>query len=252
MNASKEILTIWNEFNSFPMETLTKAWFYEKGTEKKQRSVSLMKEHYEQYRITGNCFDLTIWLLEELKEAGIEAYPIGTNLHTEDAHVAAIALDENGNRYLCDLGDQWIQPILVEKECNYFSEEKLTGYFPAAEVSVRVDGDQANIYYERPNGKASNQLYSLNPIGIEEFLRAAETSQRNVKNKPLLECRIFAESEVTHWEFYNWNSWLSTSKGKFYDNELQRMEEWVTRIHNKTSYDKAFILEALSIYERKK
>ncbi|OZM55831.1 hypothetical protein CIB95_15025 [Lottiidibacillus patelloidae] len=252
MKAPQDILKVWNKFNSFPMETLTKAWFYEQGTKQKQRSVSLMKEHYEQYLITGNCFDLTIWLLDEFKEAGIESYPIGTNLHTEDAHVAAIALDEKGNRYLCDLGDQWIQPILVDKCSSCFSEEKLAGYFPAAEVAVQAEENQATINYYRPNGKISKQTYDLTKVSNEEFFLAAETSQRKVGKKPLLECRIFDKGEVTHWEFYNWESWLSTSKGKFYDKEVQNIDKWVTRIHQKTSYDKAFILEALKLYAQRK
>ena len=72
MNAPPEILAVWNKFHDFPMETLTKAWFYSRSGDKKQRTVALMKEHKAQYGITGNCFDLAIWLLDEFKRDGIE------------------------------------------------------------------------------------------------------------------------------------------------------------------------------------
>ncbi|WP_327204675.1 hypothetical protein [Paenibacillus terrae] len=91
MLVPNEILSIWEKFNTFPMETLTKAWFYKKTDGKKQRDVSLMKEHHERYGITGNCFDLAIWLLHEFEKEGIEAYPIGHDLGTTEAHVAVIA-----------------------------------------------------------------------------------------------------------------------------------------------------------------
>ncbi|MBS4162322.1 hypothetical protein GWP49_35325, partial [Klebsiella pneumoniae] len=116
MQASKNILTTWRKFDRFPMETLTKAWFYQQAGNRKQREVSLMKEHYRQFGISGNCFDLAIWLLDEFSKQGIEAYPIGHHFKTEDAHAAVIALDERGRRFLCDLGDQWLQPILVDIE----------------------------------------------------------------------------------------------------------------------------------------
>lgn len=87
MFAPESILTTWIKFDSFPMETLTKAWFYKQGTRKKQRDVALMKEHRNKYGLSGNCFDLAIWLLDEFQKDGIQAYPIGHNLNTEHAHV---------------------------------------------------------------------------------------------------------------------------------------------------------------------
>ncbi|GLB61876.1 hypothetical protein [Cytobacillus sp. NCCP-133] len=56
MHALASILSVWWKFDWFPMETLTKAWYYDKGGLKKQRNVSLMKEHRAKKGITGNCF----------------------------------------------------------------------------------------------------------------------------------------------------------------------------------------------------
>ncbi|CAM4290481.1 hypothetical protein BAMA_03870 [Bacillus manliponensis] len=197
MLAPNYIVTTWRKFDSFPMETLTKAWFYQKGTTKKQRSVSLMKEHREEYGITGNCFDLAIWLLDEFKNDGITAYPIGRHLHTERAHVAVITLDEKGRRYLCDLGDQWLDPILIDSNSEDYTDEILSGFFPAAKVQVKSTEHDA------------------------------------------------------HWEFCNWESFLSTSEGLFRDEDLLTIEDWANRIHRKTSYQKQLLTDALQLYMTK-
>lgn len=54
--APEAILRTWRKFDSFPMETLTKAWFYHQAGDGRQREVSMMKEHYQEYGIAGNCF----------------------------------------------------------------------------------------------------------------------------------------------------------------------------------------------------
>ena len=208
MYAPEPILNVWNRFNDFPMERLTKLWFYHQGTEKKQRDVSLMKEHREQYGITGNCFDLSIWLLDEFKNEGITAYPISHDLHS-----AVIALDDAGNRYLCDLGDQWISPILVSDNHEEYTDEKLNGFFPGAKIQVIHKEHYFEILYHRPNGKISKQVYCPNPIDNDSFLKAAEYSQNLINQPPLLECRIPFKNETAHWEFNNWESYLSSNEG---------------------------------------
>ncbi|TMU87238.1 hypothetical protein FGG79_03635 [Bacillus sp. BHET2] len=245
----KSILSTWRKFDGFPMETLTKTWVYSKDGSKKQREVSLMREHRKQYGITGNCFDLSIWLLDEFKKDGIEAYPIGRHLNTEDAHVAVIALDEEGHRFLCDLGDQWLKPILVDSKCEEYTDERLTGFFPAAHVQILPDETNIAIHYHRPNGKISKQTFDLQPIEMEFFMKAAEFSQNMIKPQPLLECRVPYKSEIAHWEFYNWESFLSTSEGLIKEPPCHIMEEWIVRIHHRTGYDKTFLSEVLRQYE---
>ena len=41
MRATESILKTWRKFNDFPMETLTKAWYFGQGIDKNQRDVSL-------------------------------------------------------------------------------------------------------------------------------------------------------------------------------------------------------------------
>lgn len=245
----ESILVTWKKFDSFPMETLTKVWYYAKGSSQKQRDVSLMKEHRQQYGVSGNCFDLALWLLDEFEKDGIKAYPIGHNLRSEHAHVAVVAINENGNRFLCDLGDQWLSPILIDTDSEDYTNEKLDGFFPAVKVQIQPVNEGIEILYHRPNGKFSNQIFELQPIEIDNFLKAAEFSQNLIKPKPSLECRIPYKSEVAHWEFYNFESFLSTNEGLFVEPKLETIENWIDKINFITGYDKKFLFEVLEKYK---
>jgi hypothetical protein len=232
------------------METLTKAWYLHKSEVKKQRDVSLMREHRNEYGITGNCFDLALWLVDEFEKEGIEAYPIGHHLGTEHAHAAVMAKGEYGERYLCDLGDQWLQPILIDSESKSFTDEFLSGFFPAANVQVvQKNKFEIEMNYLRPNGKISKQIFGTTPIEISDFLQAAEFSQNHLEPNPLLECRVPYRNEIAHWEFYNFDSVLSTTEGKYNDPPINTIEDWVERIYKKTGYDQHFLTEALMIYK---
>ena len=251
MRAPEYLLKTWSKFDSFPMETLTKAWYRNKGNLKKQRPLSMMKEHREQYGISGNCFDLAIWLLDEFRQEGIMAYPIGDFLDKEHVHVAVVAVDDRGRKFLCDLGDQWICPILIDAKDTEFSGEALSGFFPGADVQVREHGDRVEVLYHRPNGKVSKQVYRLDPIPENDFFQTAEYVQNIIGPAPVLETRVRHLDEIGHWEFYNWKSWLSTSKELIVDGENKSLEAWSETIHMKTGYDKGFLNEALKIYHQR-
>ncbi|WLR41531.1 hypothetical protein LC087_11590 [Bacillus carboniphilus] len=250
MFASKSILTTWRKFDNFSMDTLTKAWYYQRIGQAFQRNVSLMKEHREQFGVAGNCFDLAIWLLEEFKSDGMKAYPIGHELGTEAAHVAVIAVDEEGHRFLCDLGDQWLEPILIDKSAPDYSNEKLAGFFPAAHVQVIPKPEHVEILYFRPNGKVSNQRYITNPVPLSDFIIAANSSQKTFKQEPLVEIRTPHQDDMAHWEFGHWRSFLSTNQGVIEDHPLSTIEEWTERIHAKTGYNGQVIREALMFYRQ--
>lgn len=250
MKAPISILSTWRKFDDFPMETLTKAWFYQVAGNNKQRDINQMKEHRMEFGITGNCFDLAIWLLDEFEKDGIEAYPIGHDMGTTDAHVAVMAIDENGSRYLCDLGDQWLNPILVDVKSEDYSNEKLSGFFPAALVQInQAEEENIEVIYHRPNGKISQQKYCTEPIGRSIFLEAADYSQNQLNNKPLLEVRIPFKTEIAHWEFYNWKSFLSTSEGLIHGKPLTTVEEWVEKIYKMAGYNKEY--KALNLFSSK-
>ncbi|MEK4198039.1 hypothetical protein [Cytobacillus sp. FSL K6-0265] len=248
MRATESIQQVWNQFNTFPMDNLTKIWYHQKGSEKKQRELSLMKEHREQYGLTGNCFDLAIWLLDAFQQSRIQAFPIGHDLGTVRAHVAVVAVDDDGSRYLCDLGDQWINPVLIDKHHEHFTSEKQGGFFPGANIQLIPNEDMVEVRYHRSNGKESRQIYDTRPIDRDVFLHAAEHSQNLIKPTPLLECRIPYQTEVAHWEFTNWTSFLSTNHGLIKESPLNSIDEWVMKIHEKTGYNKEILLEVLMLY----
>ncbi|KIL52894.1 hypothetical protein [Jeotgalibacillus campisalis] len=232
------ILKTWKKFDQFAMETLTKRWNYNSDKPFQQRSVSQMKEQRERFGVSGNCFDLAIWLLDEFKNDGIEAYPIGHEIQSEDAHAAVIALDENGRRFLCDLGDQWLLPILVDANDEDFSGEKLSGFFPGADIQLKPSHSKLEVYYHRPNGRFSVQAYDLQPVDGSDFEKAAERSQNHLNPHPLVECRIPYKKETAHWEFDEWKSFISSAEGLHPEPPAASIEEWAIRINEKTGYNK--------------
>lgn len=251
MKPTEDLLTEWKKFDSLPMETLTKAWYYHSPIELKQRSVQLMIAHHEQYGVSGNCFDLAIWLIHEFANQGIRAYAVGHDLFTPNAHVAVVALNQDGYRYFCDLGDQWIQPILVDRNSKEYCEDVLDSFFPGARVQVSNQNDKLYIKYFRPNGKISSQHFDLTPTSHEELLSAGEHSQRLLRH-PLVEKRIFAGHEVHHWEFDDGKSFLSTNEQRVYESELIENDEWADRISERTGMDKEVVKAALDVYKNMK
>jgi len=247
MRATQDVLQIWRKFDQHPMETITKAWYASQSGPNKQRSVSLMKEHREQYGTAGNCFDLAVWLMDELKAEGIHAYAIGHDLHTPEAHVAVVAVNDAGNSYYCDLGDQWIDPILISRNSSDFSEDALSGFITGGKISVQVGSYEVLFKYIRPNGKVSQQRFDLQPIPLDELMLAANYSQSLLK-QPLVEMRVYTPGEVIHWEFCRWNSFISSNSGLVNEPKLNDDAEWADRIHLMTGMDKEVIRKALAVY----
>ena len=140
-----------------------------------------------------------------------------------------MAKSESGGRYLCDLGDQWIVPILIDKNNKDFTNEKQSGFFPAAQVQVKPSGKYVEILYHRPNGKVSKQLYDTTPIEKERFDQAAETSQSLIRTMPLIESRIPYKNEVAHWEFDDREITLSTTDG-LYNHSCEDHAEVIHRV----------------------
>lgn len=243
MRANQEILSIWREFDAFPMETITKAWYGRFASGAKQRTVEQMKSHREQYGTSGNCFDLTIWLIHAFREENMTSYAI----LTPDSHVAAVVLDEQGNRYLCDLGDQWIEPILIEPDHEQYTEAFLDNFFPGAQVKLESQANSLLVKYRRPNGKEMKQTYLLTPISDERLITEGEKTQRTLTS-PLVEKRIFAGDEVIHWEFDQDISFFSSMTGKQMESKLQSIEEWAERIHTRSGIDKQVVIDALGVY----
>ena len=246
MRATQDVLSIWRKFDNFPMETITKAWYFQLTSGYKQRTVEQMKAHREQYGTSGNCFDLAIWLIDEFRQEKFHSYAI----LTPESHVAVVVLNEKGNRFLCDLGDQWIEPILIEPNNDNYTEEFLDNFFPGAQVKLESKDNSLFVKYKRPNGKVSNQEYILNPLSDERLIAEGEKTQR-ILSTPLVERRIFTDRHVIHWEFDNYISFFSSIDGKQMESKLKTMEEWVERISNASGINKRIVRDALNVYSKK-
>lgn len=249
MRATDDILQVWRLFDGFPMETLTKAWWLSRTGGTSQRPIALMEEHREAHGTSGNCFDLAIWLLSAMRRARIEAYAVGSSLFSTRAHVAVVAVNYLGNRYLCDLGDQWIEPVLIDSSSPLFSPTPVPGFFPGAEVSVATEGTRCEITYHRHGGKASFQVYDLRPVSLDVLLRAGERSQALLR-QALCEKRIGHNGETALWEFCNWESWLSTNRGIIKDDPAEDSHGWVERVHQMSGISQDVVATALSVYAR--
>ncbi|WP_347239807.1 hypothetical protein [Polycladospora coralii] len=247
LKAPSEVLKVWNQFDKYPLETLTKAWLSVQKDGPRQRTIEEMVQHRKQYGTSGNCFDLALWLLHEFHDAGIEAYLIGRHLLTPKAHVAVVAIGKNGYRYLCDLGDQWIAPILLDYSSECFTKKPLEGFFPGANIQVASSDQSCFIKYYRPNGEISSQIYDLRSISREKFIEAGHFSQSSL-DKPLCEMRLPLDNEIGHWEFYNWRSFISTNDGLYGENPCSSLHEWSHRIHKKTGMDPSIVYASLQVY----
>ncbi|HYF93018.1 MAG TPA: hypothetical protein VD969_12340 [Symbiobacteriaceae bacterium] len=232
MKAPYEISNVWSRFAGVPMETFTKGWWYDrcKGTAR-QRTVDEMVEHRRMHGTGGNCFDLALWLHHEFRTSGTPARIVGHDLCTPDAHVAVIAIDRTGSEFLCDLGDQWLQPILVDTCSDAFSDGWHTGFFPGREVRILRSTDLLHVSYRRSNGKVGNQCYDLQPLSDDALKLACHHSQ-NLLRRPFCEMLLPhpATGTTEHWEYDRGSSFWNLEGGAVVEEPCQTQGEWIARI----------------------
>ena len=239
------IRRVWDRFADVPMETLTKAWLVRQPGGAGQRSVETIVAHRRLHGTSGNCFDLAIWLLHELRAAGVRAHAVGRDFFTPRAHVAVVAYDGRGRRWLCDLGDQWILPFPLDATAG--AREPLAGFFPGARVRVEVSRSECQVAYHRPSGRVSRQSYRLDEVADERLLAAADHSQRLLR-KPACEVRVRLGSSIAHWEFSHGASFLSTDHGLVEEPAAASPAQWCARIHRRTGIAVAVVSAALEVY----
>jgi hypothetical protein len=226
------------------METFTKAWFLKYQPHLGQRTVELMEKHRAKTGASGNCFDLAIWLIHEFGRAGIQSYAIGEHLGEYEAHVGVMALDQDGRRYLCDLGDLWIQPLCIDQT---FTEAK-EGYFTGARIEFTHSQKLLSVKYLRSNGKFSEQSYNLTPITLSQLIEAGEISQKTL-SPPLVEMRINEGGEIVHWEYDGGSSYFSRMHGPEKEPACESLQFWSRRISQRTGMDASYVQECLEAIE---
>jgi len=247
MNISSEILSVWSRFDDFPMETLTKAWYYHQVPpgRTRQRSLELMKEHRQRYGTSGNCFDLAFWLRDEFQKNGVSCWAVGT----DHDHAALMARDGQGYKYFCDLGDQWLLPLLADTaHPDYREDLELEGLFPGAKIKPRISGNILDIQYLRPGGHISRQAFNLTPLEEADLMARAEATQNNLHDA-LCECRIWQGGKRVHWEYSEKKSFISNDESRIYEPGLNSLEEWAQWISQRSGIKYEITLKALEIYE---
>lgn len=237
--APRDVLDVWRSFDDFPMETLTKAWVYERGGPR-QRTVEDMETQRARFGASGNCFDLAIWLRQRLQDAGIESWFVGHDITNKDAHVAVAAADGDGRLYLCDLGDLWLQPVAVEPTIDI----PLRGFFPGADITTRQEGGAFVVDYMRFGGKTSTQKYDLSAIPADVFSEAAERNQANLAQL-LVEVRD--APNLAHWEYQNGVARWSRHTG-LSEEQVDGTTPGAAIIAERSGMDVAYVAECLEAF----
>ena len=235
----RPLMEVWSTFDAMPMETLSKPRVMAVGGPR-QRSIEELEADRRRYGASGNCFDLALWLRHRLREAGLEADIISDDISSRDAHVAVLS-QVAGQAYLCDLGDMWLRPIAILTTEGYGRR----GHFPAAEISLVLEGAKLAVTYHRPGGKAAHQSYDLRPVRGGELRDACEQNQGYVA-QALVEMRFF--DEEAHWEFEEdhaqWSRWSGLEP------ELMPLGGWAPLIAKRTGMKRAYVRACLEAYHR--
>lgn len=207
-----------------------------------------MRTHRKSFRTGGNCFDLVLWLIAELAEAGIAARPVGHDLETPDAHIAVVA-QADGISYLCDLGDQWLQPVLIDPGSPAFSTGWLAGFFPAAEIRVEPAEQELRVFYRFPDGRENAQAYSLAALDADTLACACRHSQ-GLLRKPMVEilARHPETGEQGAWEFDRFRSFWRLSSGRRFEADCEDLTGWVERIAARSGMSPEVVEIALRVY----
>lgn len=249
MKAPHEIFSIWSRFAGVPMETFTKGWWYAQcGGRPRQRTVAEMVEHRRRHGAGGNCFDLALWLRHEFEAHGIPARIVGHDLCTPEAHVAVVAIDRSGSEFLCDLGDQWLQPICID--AGAAPDQWHSRFFPGREVRISRMDHGLEVFYRRGNGKVGRQHYDLQPLSEDAIMQACHHSQ-NLLRRPFCEM-LLAHPEtgrVEHWEYDNGASFWNLENGPVFEEPCLTRAEWVARIGARTGMSAELISTAFKAYE---
>lgn len=249
MQAPNSILEVWRQFRGMPMETLTKAWWLDQcGGVPRQRTIAEMRRHRDLVGSGGNCFDLALWLIAELAQAGVRARPIGHDFGTPHAHVAVVAYAGDAE-YLCDLGDQWLQPVLIDPDDAAFEPAWLDDFFPGARVRVERDGDTLRVHYLFPDGRGNQQTYHLDVMADEGIERACRHSQ-GLLRKPLVEVLVShpETGEIGAWEFNRFHSFWRLPSGRRTEPDCGDLATWAARIAERTGMSIQLVTQALRLY----
>jgi hypothetical protein len=208
-----------------------------------------MKEHRIAHSTGGNCFDVAIWLQQEFACAGIESRIIGRSLCTPKAHIAVIAYDVRGQEYFCDLGDQWLEPILINEKDPDFSPEYHSGFASGLRVRVKTTENQLLLTYLREDGKESIELFPLTSVPADILMKASDHSQALLR-RPFVEIRAIhpKSNKIQLWEYDRKECFWHLDSGTAIEEGCDNQDCWTERIHHMTGMSLAIISAAFGVY----
>lgn len=245
LQTSPEILNVWRRFDSFPSETLTKAWFLKHASFLGQRNLQQIREHRRLYGASGNSFDLAIWLIDELRNAGIEAHGIGSDLGTPQAHAAVVALGADGRRYLCDLGGQWLRPYPLDHEDLRQAPEGDDGFVVGARIRI-VETRGSSVHFEKvqPDGERAANIYDLRRISDSSLFEAGHDAQSR-PGPAIVKMRLFDRPDPAEWVFEKGAGFIRSSSGTKPEPAAASLMDWCFRIEEKTGMAAPYVEECL-------
>lgn len=248
MQAGAALLSVWQRFSGVPMETFTKIWWRERcAGVSRQRTVAEMIAHRRELGTGGNCFDLALWLRHDLRQSGIAARIIGHDLCAAHAHVAVVAGDARSGEFLCDLGDQWLQPILISPDRQGFSPEWQSGFFAGREVRIDADGHSLAVVY-RHRGRVISQCFDLAAVEDDALDHACSYSQ-NLVRSPICEMLLpYQAGQVEHWEYDSDQSFWRLASGAVYEEPCATQDEWAERISRRSGIRAELLRTAFRLY----
>lgn len=122
--------------------------------------------------------------------------------------------------------------------------------FQVSRIKLNTRANRLLVTYGRPNGKESSQAFDLTPVSDEALIIAGQKTQR-LFSDPLVEKRIFTDQEVLHWEFDDYESFLSSKEGRKAEPQLKDIGEWAARIHTMSGIHEEVVIRALEVYSKK-
>ncbi len=246
MTAPRDLQDVWNRFVGIPCETFSKGWWYSRCPRPdRQRTVAELCAHRREHGTGGNCFDLTYWLLHDLRQAGFATRAIGHELEQYNAHVALLVAHPDGREYLCDLGDVWRQPIAAVS-CDEWQRGFASGY----EVRLQREPDQLKVECRRSTGSQWTETYELAAITDEQLHSACNHSQ-SLLRRPF--CQMLLPHPKTGtlelWQYDREASYFSLDTGKDEEPPCTTRAEWIRRIHQRSGISEATLQAGFEAYD---
>lgn len=256
MRAPEPVLRIWRSLVGVPAENLSHRWWRAREAgEAKQRSVPLLEKHRAEWGTGGDSYDLTIWLMAKYQAAGFLADAVQPPADVDDrSPLAVMVKDPLGRRYLCDLNEPWLEPVLVSPRSYDFSPGFHSGFHPEGDVRVEVEEKRCRITLRRAGGGPvfGERIFELRAIPPELLVERAETDPERTRPDRLAVRRLARHPETGAWGVWffaatgdAWRSGWRLPSGLIDEPPCRGLEAWVERVSERSGIAAEIVEEVL-------